>query len=293
MMENTTTTDSNGQSLVTSPISQTDTLEIYPVSLRVKRPNSGNNPEPPDRTATQIVTFSAKSRSRLRFAAVNAYPKLISQLGLTYHNEWPTDGRTCKAHLNLFLTHLRNLLPGISYLWIMEFQKRKAPHFHLFLSTPPSATTRHSLAVAWTRITSPFDQAALDFHDNPKNWISWEMNNANYLAKYLDKDAQKCIPANYFNFGRFWGNSRNLVKDPITFPITALANLESYDQITGEIDGGETKIIRALGRLAEKQTNGYSKFRIRAPRGSYTILNGTQAYKQLERYYRRLKHEKD
>ena len=293
MRSHRTTTDSNGQSLVTTPISQTDTLEIYPVSLRVKRPNTGNNPEPPDRSNTQIVTFSAKSRSRLRFTAVNAHPKLISQLGLTYHNEWPTDGRTCKAHLNLFLTHLRKLFPGVSYLWIMEFQKRNAPHFHLFLSIERSDPASDSLATAWTRITSPDDARAYNFHRNEKNWIPWTMNKANYLVKYLDKDAQKTIPKTYKSFGRFWGNSRNLVKDPITFPITDLSNLESYDKTTGEIDGGETKIIRALGRLAEKQTNGFSKFRIRASRGSYTMLNGARAYIQLERYYRRLKHEKD
>jgi hypothetical protein len=220
--------------------------------------------------------------------AVNAFPELISQLGLTYHNEWPTDGRECKRHLNLFLTHLRKLMPDTNYLWIMEFQKRNAPHYHLFLTSPRTPELAEKLAQIWTNITSPNDKQALEFHKHPDNWIPWAINTAQYLAKYLDKDAQKFIPPDYHSFGRFWGNSRALLKEPITIALTELDHLESADQY-GEIDGGQTKIIRALGRLAEKQTNGYSKFRSRAPHGSYTMLQGTKAYIQLENYFRRLK----
>ena len=289
MHDHDTKTPAPSPPLVTTPISQQNVLELFPVSLRIKRPNTGQNPEPPDRSNTQLLRFSSKSRSRLRFLAINAFPALISQLGLTYHDNWPKDGRTCKSHLNAFLQRFRALCPDANYLWIMEFQKRNAPHFHLFLTIPPDDKIRHQLAVAWTRITSPFDDQALAFHDNPKNWIDWEMNKANYLAKYLDKDAQKSIPDTYTNFGRFWGSSRNLMKPPVTINLDLLDNLVSVDLSTGEIDGGSTKIIRALGRLAEKQTNGYSKFRIRAPHGSYTMLQGTKAYLQLENYYRRLK----
>ena len=278
------------QPLVTTPITRQPTLDLHPVSLRITRPNTGNQTaEPPLRTGQTLTGFSSKSRSRLRFRAVNAFPQLISQLGLTYHNHWPTDGRKCKQHLDNFLRELRRILPDVNYLWIMEFQKRNAPHFHLFLTIPPDRQIHEQLAQAWTRITSPDDTQALDFHRHPDNWIDWIMNNANYLAKYLDKDAQKHIPTGYSNFGRFWGNSRTLLQEPIRIPLDQLDNLESADRETGEIDGGQTKIIRALGRLAEKQTNGYSKFRIRAPHTSYTILQGTKAYLQLENYFRRLK----
>jgi hypothetical protein len=287
--ENTTTPDQS-PTLVTTSISQTDTLELYPESLKVKRPNSGNQKaEPPLRTGKLLDGFSSKSRSRLRFQAMNAFPHLVSQLGLTYHNQWPTDGRECKRHLNLFLTHARKLLPEVNYLWIMEFQKRNAPHFHVFLTIPPDADLHFKLASIWTNITSPNDKQALDFHCHPDNWILWIMNKANYLTKYLDKDAQKSIPHGYFNFGRFWGASRNLVSPPIVIDLNELDNLESVNTQTGETDGGQIRILRQLGRLAEKQTNGFSKFRIRAPHGSYTMLQGTKAYLQLENYYRRLK----
>jgi len=279
-----TTAPSNEQPLVTSSISQHN-IEIYSKSLRIRRPSRvGENHSIPDRSGTTLQGFSSKSQRNLRFTAVNASPALISQFGLTYHNEWPTDGRESKRHLNAFLVALRRLLPDVGYLWIMEFQKRNAPHYHLFLTVPPDQSQQRHLAEVWSRLTSPNDPAALQFHMHQNNWIPWEMNNANYLAKYLDKEAQKAIPQGYHSFGRFWGATRALVPAPLTIPLEALSVLDQVDPDTGEIHSGETLLIRWLGRLAEKQTNGYSRFRTRAPFGSYTILQGRKGYQQIERY---------
>lgn len=278
-----------GEALVTTPISQSDRLEVYPRSVRIVRPDSGNQQAiPPDRSTTKITGFSDKSRSRLRFAAVNAFPELISQFGLTYHEHWPTDGREAKCHLNAFLTYLRQLAPQVRYLWLLEFQKRNAPHFHLFLSIPPDEDLRLKLSRAWVKITGG-SPAAVKFHRHERNWIPWQINNGNYLCKYLDKEAQKTVPEGYANFGRFWGNSRDLVPDPLSVPTSYLHRYDQVDQATGEVQTGETYIIRNLGRLAEKQTRGFSQFRKRAPRGSYTILNGTKALFQIERYLGRSK----
>jgi len=288
MQDQDTTTPAPGQPLVTSSISQRkddERIEIYPRSVRVRRPGGvGEAHQIPDRSGTQLVGFSSKSQRNLRFAAVNAFPALVSQLGLTYHNEWPTDGRESKRHLNAFLQFIRRNYPWIKYLWILEFQKRNAPHYHIFFSIAPDPVIHAALAAAWCRLTSPDNDQALQFHLHQKNWITWEMNNANYLAKYLDKDAQKAVPVGYHSFGRFWGNSRDLVPDPITVPTESLSALDQVDQDTGEVLEAEKVMIRWLGRLAEKQTNGLSRFRSRASYGSYTILNGAAGYKQIERF---------
>ena len=84
-------------SLVTTSISQQDRMEVFPVSLRVRRPGTGRDVVPPDRSDSSINSFSEASRRRLRFRALNAFPALISQFGLTYHENWPSDGRICKA----------------------------------------------------------------------------------------------------------------------------------------------------------------------------------------------------
>jgi hypothetical protein len=272
--------------LVTTPITQQPSLEVYPVSVRLIRPGTGNYGQiPPDRSQTKIDSFSEKSRRKLRFRAVNSFPALISQFGLTYHNHWPKDGRESKRHLNAWLTALRRLLPGVGYLWILEFQKRNAPHYHVFLTVPPDEETRLKLAEAWCRITSPDDAAALLFHQDQRNWIAWDMGTGSYLCKYLDKEAQKTIPEGYRGFGRFWGNSRGLEASPVSIPLEDLDRPAQVDQDTGEIYGGQSTVIRWLGRLAEKQTRGYSRFRKRAAVGSYTILQGAAGYKQIERYF--------
>jgi hypothetical protein len=275
------------QPLVTTPISE-HRLEIFPRSVRVVRPQTGNREcVPPDRSGSFLSGFSSKSRSRLRFTAVNAFPALCSQFGLTYHNGWPTDGRECKRHLHAFLVTLRRLAPSALYLWLLEFQKRNAPHFHLFLTIPPDPQLQAQLAAAWVRITGGTPEA-LAFHSHSNNWIPWVINNGSYLCKYLDKEAQKSIPDGYINFGRFWGNSSNLVPAPIVTPTAALSAYDQLDEATGELCQGETYILRNLGRLADRQTRGFSRFRQRAHRSSYTILNGTPALFQLERYLGRL-----
>lgn len=273
--------------LVTTSISQQDRFEIFPTATRVVRPGTGKmNSPPPDRSGTTLEGFSDKSRANLRFFAENSKLPLVSQFGLTYHNEWPTDGRTSKAHLNAWLTAVRRLLPDVGYLWLLEFQKRKAPHYHVFLTVPPDEQIRLKLAEAWCRITSPGDSEALRFHQDRRNWIAWEMQTANYLCKYLDKEAQKDIPDGYSNFGRFWGNSRNIKPVPRrTIPIEDAEHISQLDHETGEIYGGSATIIRWLGRLAERQTKGFSKFRKRAATGSYTMRRGAAAFEQIERYF--------
>jgi hypothetical protein len=72
------------------------------------------------------------TRAGLKFTLRNALCDWLSFSTLTYPNSFPSDGRVCKKHLNLLLTHLRADDPGIKYVWFMEFQARGAPHFHLF-----------------------------------------------------------------------------------------------------------------------------------------------------------------
>lgn len=280
--------------LVTTPISE-QRAEVYKRSFRVVRPETGNrNAIPPDRSGSVISGFSAKSRSRLRFAAVNAFPVICSQMGLTYHESWPTDGRTAKRHLHAFLVTFRRLCPSGRYLWLLEFQRRNAPHFHLFFTVLPDQELWRKLSAAWVRITSGTDYA-LWWHgpERGENWIPWVVNNGSYLCKYLDKEAQKSIPDGYINFGRFWGASTDLVSPPEVVPIESLTMYDQIDLSTGEVMQGETYILRNLGRLADRQTRGFSRFRQRAHRGSYTILHGSAAFNQLRDYLGRLKSQRE
>lgn len=279
--------------LVSSPISQKTVFEVYPATLKVKRPFNGESPVPPDRQGQTLKGFSDKSRSRLRFTAANSADLLRSQFCCTYHDLWPIDGREFKRHLNLFLTRCRQTFPFLEYLWVAEFQTRGAPHAHVYLSLPADQETRDTLARIWCRIVDKNDQALLAFHRHPKNMITWEMRTGSYLCKYLDKEHQKAIPDGFRNFGRWWGNSRSLVPDPDQITDEDLAEeFPQVDQETGEIHEQDAFkfLIRTVGRYHEKK-NKRSWFRKTSR--STSALTGADIFRQSLNYLRRTRGTKN
>lgn len=288
--------------LVSTPISQTDHFRNYSKTAKLKRPFKGEIPTPPPRIGSEIQAFSDKSRSRLKHTAVNSGDILKSQFCLTYPGDnWPTDGREFKRHLNLFLTHLRKAYPFLSYLWVAEFQTRGVPHVHAFLDIPPTEKNRFILARIWCRIVNPattFSDSHWRFHTDPKNFIRWTMGTGSYICKYLDKAAQKAIPPGFISFGRWWGNSRGLVTDPeIITKAEIQAEFPCADENTGECypDAWEF-LVRTVGRYHEKsnrrsffrkvgkmrEING-RKFHVR----SVSALTGAPIFRQALEYLRR------
>lgn len=191
-------------------------FQVYRHDLKVIRKWAHLTPtKAPGARRGAVDAFSDASRRRLRFSAANSHQALVSQFGLTYHNSNP-DGPTAKTHLNAFLTALRRQVPGVSYLWVMEFQGRGVLHFHLFLSVLPSDELREWMAVTWNRITAESAEH-LRFHSHRRNFCTWRMRSGAYLTKYLDKSAQKAVPDGFGWAGRFWGASRALVGAPVEF----------------------------------------------------------------------------
>ena len=171
--------------LVSSPISQTF-LELYPKSIRIKRPFTGEPPEPPTRSDTTILGFSKKSRSRLRFTAANSGEKIKTQFCMTYADVWPINGRSLKADLNRFLTSVKKSFPNLEYLWIAEFQTRGCPHFHFFSNIDLNPYNHDLLTRKWHKIAGYGQAKHIRVHGHQSNFIEWSMNNGNYLTKYLD-----------------------------------------------------------------------------------------------------------
>ena len=163
----------------------------------------------------EVTGFSEGSRRRLQRTASNSKVPLVSQFALTYHETRP-DGATVKRHMNAWLTWLRRTVPGLSYLWILEFQTRGVPHFHVWLSIPPDLGSDFhlSMAAAWHRISGETSAEHLKVHTHAKNWIDWKMGGAGYLCKYLDKAAQKAVPDGFGWVGRFWGCTRGMLEAP-------------------------------------------------------------------------------
>lgn len=264
-----------------------DSFEVFPVSVRVKRPATGYHAEPVhfDRSETHLEGFSKKSKSRLRFCAANAADHITSQFCMTYADVWPINGRQCKSDLNRFLTSIRRAFDDVKYIWIGEFQTRGAPHFHFFSNIEVNPDNHQILSDIWYRIAGFDAEKHERFHAHKKNFIPWDMGNGSYLCKYLDKEYQKSIPEGFTGFGRWWGNSKSLKPVPVVVDRVELDLFlsDSARPETGEIitDSAPQFLIRTLRKYQLKNTR--SKWSIKLSQ-SMTVLTGASVFTQTLNY---------
>lgn len=121
----------------------------------------------------------------------HVYRTLIT---LTYRGA-PVDGRAVKADLRAFTRMLRvyKVFPR-SAVWILEFQRRGSPHFHL-LSTDFVPKGAVSYIWSWTTGESAKTSTNVKAIRRPLG----------YALKYAAKLQQKEPPDRYKDLGRFWG----------------------------------------------------------------------------------------
>jgi hypothetical protein len=154
---------------------------------------------------TRIVNFSKRSAKRLRFAIRNSENLWKAFLTLTYPADFPCDGRKTKKHLNAFLQYLRR--KEIKFTWVLEFQSRGAPHYHIIVS---DFIHKHELSQVWYRIVGSKDEKHLKAGTGIEA-IKSKGHLYGYLSNYIKKLDQKTPPEEFENVGRFWGASRNLL----------------------------------------------------------------------------------
>lgn len=233
------------------------TFEVFPADVRIVRPGTGEQPEHLADCKRGAAGFSSASARRLVETARNACPLLISQFMLTYHNSDP-DGKTAKKHLDSWLKVLKRAIPGVGYVWVLEFQTRGVPHFHVYLTAPPTVELHKHLGAAWNRIAEPYSVEHLKVHTvrgrKGGAWIPWDMGTGQYLAKYMSKQAQKCVPDGFGWAGRWWGCSRGVVPEPVRF--------EAQDLEPGTV----RDITRQLSRWVEAKRRRLDVQRVQAGR---------------------------
>lgn len=251
-----------------------------------------------------IYEFSDKSRAHLDHIACNSGHLIKSQFCLTYHDQNPTDGEVVKKHLDKWLKSYRRRFPAGSYLWVLEFQERGIPHYHVFLSVPVDPVMQKKMARSWVKITKGSKEQYW-WHCRPSNWIPWNMENGNYLMKnYVVKQAQKDVPQEFQNVGRFWGCSRAMHPTPNLYGPHEIANLTRKAVIPWEPAAIRHYFDKVLRRYQEKLMNytregkrrttkqgkvyrwkGASMIRHESEMsGHFKIKNGTKILMQLMNY---------
>ena len=149
-----------------------------------------------------VVGFSEASRRRARFVLRNAHARWQALVTLTYPSAFP-DGVQAKRHLNAFLTLLRKRYPGLAYFWVLEHQRRGAPHFHLLLSV---RVPKRWLSQAWAQIVRSGDSRHVRAGTRVEAPRS-QRGARRYLLKYLTKGQTAHLQG---WTGRYWGASRGL-----------------------------------------------------------------------------------
>ncbi|ORB76862.1 rolling circle replication-associated protein, partial [Mycobacterium timonense] len=120
------------------------------VTAEVDRIEAGRNI--PDSAARAITEWSRKSRAAMcrTFAELDYTPlvecdRVPAMVTLTYPGDWESvapDGASVKRHMMLWRKRFqREWGDPARYIWKLEFQRRGAPHIHLWMA-PPHAVGR-------------------------------------------------------------------------------------------------------------------------------------------------------
>jgi len=120
------------------------------VTAEVDRIEAGRNI--PDSAARAITEWSRKSRAAMcrTFAELDYTPlvecdRVPAMVTLTYPGDWESvapDGASVKRHMMLWRKRFqREWGEPARYIWKLEFQRRGAPHIHLWMA-PPHAVGR-------------------------------------------------------------------------------------------------------------------------------------------------------
>lgn len=182
----------------------------------------------------RIAVWSRRSRSRMRYTMASLdWSGFFDQgaaamLTLTYPGDWRTvapDAGACKRHVDAlrkrFARAYGRPLVGV---WKREFQRRGAPHYHVFMVPPvervDGLTFRQWVSEAWADIVGHPDPEERRRHVQAGTGIDYRegvrakdpRRLAAYFAKhglYAAKDYQNEAPAEWLvgpqGVGRFWG----------------------------------------------------------------------------------------
>jgi len=186
-----------------------------------------------------ISAFSPRAASRMRQYLRGCMAEYTHMVTLTYPGFYESNGKAVKEHLRRFLQELRrshdrtNPHNKFSAFWFLEFQKRGAPHFHIFTTY---AESRQWISRRWYEIVNSEDERHLHAGTNVERLRSGRGGTLSYASKYAAKLEQKTVPSGYENVGRFWG-------------VTGRRAVMSADVFVSTADLGKPGVVVAMNKL--------------------------------------------
>lgn len=205
----------------------------------------------------EIRGFSPSSGARMRRYLRSCSSAYAVMGTLTYPFSYPTDGRTCKGHLDTLVKAIRRYVSQdatvqeeFSLFWFLEFQQRGAPHFHFFCT---HHIDKDWLARRWYEVVGSEDVRHLQAGTRIEAIRSGRYGTCAYAGKYAAKQDQKDVPPNFAHVGRFWGvyGCRRCLAASIFFPVDLLEN-PIYSEFRSELRNILRKARAAIRNLKLK-----------------------------------------
>ncbi len=158
---------------------------------------------------SRICKFSRKSATRFSFLLRNWRFRSAQGLlfaTLTYPADYPTVGENVKYDLKKFCQRFKYTYKMAAFFWVLEFQSRGAPHFHLLIDLPgvDLSDFRQWLSRTWFECVGSNDEKHLVAGTECHPCRSDKATQI-YFSGYATKLAQKEVPAEFIRVGRFWG----------------------------------------------------------------------------------------
>jgi hypothetical protein len=199
-------------------------FQVYPSgTIRVLGWSAGGSVSG-ERTRGEVRKFSSKSLQRLAFYVAETTVEFKSMLTLTFPSDFSRDGRRIKKDLQKALRFLPVVFgQKVEYVWVLEFQRRDAPHFHILIDKPVSPQEDFSLCCRWAEAVTGASSETRDkiffaHKDGAMQNIRTPDGAKRYLLKYALKRETKFVPRSYRSVGRFWGMSAG-VKNSVLKPL--------------------------------------------------------------------------
>ncbi len=217
--------------------------------------HSDEKKEKKKRGVIKKYSFGASKRCKFFMRNTGHLMKVI--ITLTYPNDYPMDGVTVKKHLHRFLLWLT--YHGYKYIWVLEFQERGAPHFHILVD---KEIHHQKVAECWYKIVGSKDEKHLKAGTEVRA-IRAKGSIGYYLTTYMEKAKQKAVPVEYEKVGRFWGNSKNLLKEnkmKIYGSRDDITQLKDSLKVARHFDRAQKRAWERKARAKGKKKNKFKKF---------------------------------
>ena len=184
-----------------------------------------------------ISKYSKESKRRFRNKLITLDLDIIQKenvkaIDLTYPDKFPNNGKSVTRQVTNFFKRLErfgNNYGGLAIMWILEFQERGAPHYHLIVISKepiPLSKIRTFTAQKWNSIVSKWIINDTDYSKDVKDSLISEHLEAgtrvskvrkNFEALYRytffskdkkpgnEKGYEQIRPKEFDNIGRWWG----------------------------------------------------------------------------------------